>query len=115
MILYSNGINTLTRRHFVIINYVRDITGIPGIAVDQQQSIQSTNLDSIVITPPDYLNLNNQISFAAPVGAQHPNQPPQPEPQPPPYYPTFRHHHDHSVSIDSGYARSYVQFQRTFI
>lgn len=54
-----------------------------------------------------------QVSFAAPVGAQHPNQKPQPEPQPPPYRP-YRFHHDHTVYINSDIAKSYVHFQRTF-
>lgn len=114
-ILYSNGENTLTRTFLAICSEWFYTTGIPNVAVvDQPQLIQTANSDNVVITPPDYLNLNNQVSFAAPVGAQHPNQKPQPEPRPPPYEPTFRHYHDHSVHIDSGYARSHVQYQRTF-
>lgn len=77
------------------------------MGIDQQPLVQS---DNIIITSPDYLDPHNPISFAAPVGAQHPNQKPQPEPQPPPY----RYYHDHTVSIDSGNARSYVHYQRTF-
>ncbi|XP_037038199.1 uncharacterized protein LOC119075764 [Bradysia coprophila] len=101
---------TSNSNNVVVYNYP---DGITGITVKQQQLIQPS-LDNIVITSPDYLNPNNQISFAAPVGAQHPNQKPQPEPQPPPYKPTYRQYHDHTVYIDSGYARSYVHYQRTF-
>ncbi|KAJ6649514.1 hypothetical protein Bhyg_04750 [Pseudolycoriella hygida] len=64
--------------------------------------------DGLIITPPNYPN--SEISFAAPVGAQHPNQKPQPEPLPPPY----KYYHDHTFSVNSDTARSYVYFQRTF-
>lgn len=78
------------------------------MGVYQQPFRQSENLENIIITPPEYLNPNYQISFAAPVGAQHPNQKPQPEPQAPPY------RYYHIVNIDSGIARSFVYYRQTF-
>lgn len=77
---------------------------------NQQYPPLSDHLENIIVTTPDYLNPSNQISFAAPVGAQHPNQKPQPEPQPPPY----KYYHDHTLYVIDGISSSFVHSQRTF-